>query len=461
MGCPRNQMDTAWISSYFQANGWKLVRNAGVADMVVTATCGFAAHIEDESIRRLSLLDERRRSDSRLVVIGCLSGINPTRITREFDATVIRPADIHQLDEIIGASVPLASVPPVNCIESHVLAASACWTGRELHPDLNPVAAFKHRIKTRLCSLLKHPGMARFAVGTLRKLCRQVHGGSAHPTFYIRVARGCLEECTYCAIRYAAGKLRSKQPASILAEFDRGLAQKHRVFEIVAEDIGSYGLDIGTNCAELLDGFFSRSGSYKLILTDVNVRYLIELSPLLSDVLAGHVDRIQRITIPVQSGSDRILQRMKRRYTSAEAKAALSDLRQKAPTLRMETHILVGFPGETEADFQATLDLIKSVRFDWIQAYRYTDRPGTAASAMTDKIPASIQRERLRRLRDEFAQVRTSAVEDRHEDSGHDDDNESTPSVKVAPAAFGREPSGFPTSAVAFDRVSKPAQGLG
>ena len=416
VGCPRNQMDTAWLSSYFEANDWKITHNAAKADMLVVATCGFASHIEAESIRLLSLLEKKRRSDSRMVVVGCLAGINPDYVLSQFDATVIRPADIHQLDEVIHATVPLKNVTPVNCIEPRLMAARACWTTREANPTMSTLALIKRRTKATLCSLLSRISSERFALRTARRLCRRSKGASADPTYYIRVARGCLEDCTYCAIRFAAGVLRSKPLDDVLAEFDRGLAQKHRDFEILAEDVGSYGLDIGSNCIELFEGLFSRPGSHKFVITDVNVRYLIRFAPALSDLLARHADRIRRLKIPVQSGSDRILTRMKRCYTRTEAKAALSELRDKAPTLPTETHVLVGFPGETDQDFEDTLDLLRAARFDYIQAYRYTDRPGTAAAKMTDKIPVRIQRERIQRLCDEFPQARGSAIEDHEAD---------------------------------------------
>lgn len=436
IGCPRNQMDTAWLSSYFAMNGWRLVRHVRNADVVVVATCGFAAHIENESIRLVSILDKKRRRDSRLVIVGCLAGINAARVHREFDAIVIRPADIDRLDEIIGATVPLQNTPPVNCIEPHLLAARACWSMREAHPGLGTLAAIKLQTKRSLCSLLSRVGTERFAMRTVRRLGRRSAGAPADPTFYIRVARGCLEECTYCAIRLAAGTLHSKPLDNILAEFDRGLAQKHKAFEILAEDVGSYGLDIGSNCVELFEGLFSREGSYKLVVTDINVRYLIRFTPALSDVVAAHADRIRLLKIPVQSGSDRILQQMKRCYTSAEAKASLISLRQKAPTVPLETHVLVGFPSETEKDLEDTLDLLRAVHFDRVCLYRYTDRPGTMASTMAEKVPERVQQERIKYLLRALPEARAGMLGSEEPDLR----NTSTPPTEADSTAPSREP---------------------
>jgi len=416
IGCPRNQMDTAWLSSYFQANGWALTRQVRKADLVVVSTCGFAAHVEDESLRLVSQLDKRRSKGSRLVVVGCLAGINAARVLQEFDATAIRPADIDQIDDLIGAAVPLQDVPPVNCIEPHVFAARMCWPVREAYPNMDTHAAIKRQIKRTVCSLLSRVGTDRFAMRTVRRFGRRPQGGAADPTFYIRVARGCLEECTYCAIRHAAGTLRSKPLDDILAEFDRGLAQKYTDFEILAEDIGSYGLDMGSDCVELFDRLFTRQGPYKLVLTDLNVRYLIHYTPALSDVLAAHARHIRRLKLPVQSGSDRILQLMKRCYTRAEVKAALAYLRKKAPTLPLETHALVGFPGETDQDFEDTVDLLRSVRFERVQVYRYTDRPITSACDLPNKVAEHVKQQRVKRLLSEFPSAGAPARDDEEPD---------------------------------------------
>ncbi len=245
-------------------------------------------------------------------------------------------------------------------------------------------------------------GTDRFAMRTARRFCRRPEGEPADPTFYIRVARGCLEECTYCAIRHATGILRSKPLDKVLAEFDLGLARKHTSFEILAEDIGSYGLDVGISCVQLFENLFTRKGPYKLVLTDVNVRYLIQYAPVLSDILAAHADRIRWLKVPVQSGSDKILRLMKRHYTHAEVKASLTYLRDKAPSLPLDTHVLVGFPGETDRDFEDTMELMRAIRFDRVQVYSYTDRPNTSACDLPDKVNEDVKQSRVQRLLKEF-----------------------------------------------------------
>lgn len=454
MGCPRNQMDTAWLSSYFRANGWTVLQRVQNADLVVASACGFAANVEEESLRLLSLLDQRRRKDSKLIVTGCLAGINGSRVTQQFGAVTIRPADIHQLDDLIGAKVRLQDIPPVNCVEPHILAAQMCWPVRETYPNMGAMATLKQQTKRALCSLLRRVATERFAMRTVRRFRRAPQDESSDPTFYIRVARGCLEECTYCAIRHAAGTLQSKPLDKILAEFDLGLAQKHANFEILAEDIGSYGLDIGSGCVELFERLFQRPGSYKLVLTDINVRYLIQYTPALCDLLATNADRIRMLKVPIQSGSDRILRLMKRQYTRDEMQASLTYLREKAPSLPLETHVLVGFPGETDEDFEDTMDLLGAIRFDRIQIYRYTDRPNTSARDLPDKVPEPVKEQRIQHLQSVLPQIVAPEGDPKKQD--RDDTPDCLPARPTASRTFA--PDRYPDGIVLDGQVlSQPS----
>jgi len=158
-----------------------------------------------------------------------------------------------------------------------------------------------------------------------RQLIRMVKRIRGHETaFLIRVARGCLEECSYCAIRAAAGTLHSKPLAAVLAEFDRGLAEGYTLFEFVGEDIGPYGADIGTTLPTLLAQLFRREGRFKLIFTDINMRYVIEHVAELTPLLAANAHRIERLRVPVQSGSNTVLASMRRGYTATWKKATVT-----------------------------------------------------------------------------------------------------------------------------------------
>ncbi len=405
-GCPRSQMDTAWLFPYFEANGWRIVERPDKADLVVASACGFDASFEEESIRSLLLL-KKSLNGTPLIVTGCLAGINAARVREQLGATPIRPADINELDRIISATVPLSSVPPVNETKPFIHRAARFCRYRDRYPRAGTRAVLNDVARRRVDQALRYLHMERPARRLIRVIKRM---RSRETTFLIRVARGCLEECSYCAIRTAAGTLQSKPLAAVLAEFDRGLAEGYNLFELVGEDLGPYGADLGTTLPTLLAQLFGRQGRFKLILTDINMRYVIKHVAELTPLLATNVHRIERLRVPVQSGSDRMLASMRRGYTATDARRCLEQLQGAAPSLPLETHALVGFPGETEADFQATVALLRTVNFVRIQVYTYTDRLGTAASQMQGKVSESVKQARADFLLRAFDQAVSCSV---------------------------------------------------
>ncbi|MBN1359750.1 MAG: radical SAM protein [Sedimentisphaerales bacterium] len=399
-GCPRSQMDTAWLFAYFGANGWKVVSRPEKADLIIATACAFDTTAEEESIARLAIL-KNKVGDTPFIVMGCLAGINPRRVSDELGAIVVSPADISRLDQLTSAVRSLADVPAVNDTQALVRAATRCWRFDEYHPGASRLEVVRREIRQRVKSLSCRLGLDGPAG---RLFFRRKSRGPAEPLFRIRVARGCLEECTYCAIRVAAGTLRSKSLDGVLAEFDRGVSQGYSRFELLAEDLGPYGTDIGTSLPILLARLFSRQGSFKVTFTDINGRYVIKYTKELAALLGANSQRIERLRVPVQSGSDRILDLMRRQYTAADAEHSLRSLLEAAPSLPLETHILVGFPGETDEDFRATVDLLRAVAFTRIQLYVYSDRPGTPASEFGRKVPLTVKAERLGHLLKEFPQ---------------------------------------------------------
>lgn len=172
------------------------------------------------------------------------------------------------------------------------------------------------------------------------------------------------------------------------------MIQGHRRFLLFSEDIGSYGTDIGTTIAVLLQKIFSTPGDYKTSIRAMNPMWLLKYRDL-SKILLANSDRIDYVTIPIQSGSSRILKLMNRYSNNGRLKNLFKTL---TPHMNVRTMIIVGFPGETEKDFQATLDFVKEVKFAYIQIFAYCDRPGTKSSKMPHKIAARTIYHRIQRL---------------------------------------------------------------
>lgn len=383
-GCPRAMVDTALLFEYFRANGWEIADSIEAADLVVVTSCGFVASVEESSLRMLRIAEGRSGAGSRMVVVGCLAGIDEGKLRSEFNAEIVPPREMDRLDEIIGASVGIADVPDPSEVEPYIERASA-------HFDS---AARRGRVRGLLLDAGVRDALVRLGIKE-----DEGWGKPSGDACTLRVAKGCPGQCTYCVIRRACGPLRSKPLAAILAEFDARLEDGHREFRLVAQDLGAYGQDFGSDIVELLCGLFARPGDFQLTLIDLNVRWVVAYADELVPVLADNASRVRDVRMPLQSGSDRILDLMKRGHSAVAAERALRLLRAALPEATLSTHILVGFPGETEEDFSETLGLLQAVQFDHVDIFLYCDRDGSEASLMPGKVNARVIASRVRSLR--------------------------------------------------------------
>jgi tRNA A37 methylthiotransferase MiaB len=383
-GCPRMTVDVALLYGYLEANGWDLVDDPARADLILAACCAVHEGAEKSGFDSLAHVQARRKEGSRLVVMGCLAGISQEQLSvLHPDADAIPPARTSRLDDLIGATVPLAEIPEVQ--------DRAPYEARSRRSMGLAAEGMKHRLARRM---LRSTGLR--PAPDVKALT--AHVPQAQRVCSLRVAWGCANECTYCAIRLAAGGLRSKPLDKVMAEFDAGLASGFRRFELIAGDVGCWGRDTPDSIVDLLASMFARSGEYKLIVDDFNPRWLLHHLDELVPLLAANTDRIESIMLPVQSGSADVLALMQRGYGRDELVSGLTRLRAAAEDLYIITHVLVGFPGEGDAEFDETRALLATVRFDRIDAYPYADRPNTAAGKLPGKVARDVIEARCDRL---------------------------------------------------------------
>jgi len=383
-GCLRAELDTATIYQYFEANGWDVKARLEKADLVLVFVCGVDRHAEETGAKLLSVADRKRKSGSRLVVLGCLAEISKQRLLEEFDAVLVPPAKLDLLDGVINAKVKLSDLPDANLLQPYLGRAKRCFSPVDrLRARCEVTGTFVNTVLTDLQN-------------KLTDLSRRDDSDKA---FKIRVGRGCLGRCSYCAVRLAAGLLCSKPSSQILAEFDAGLSQGYQRFDLIAGDLGAYGLDNGTTFVEFARSLFSREQAFRLHLWDFNPRWLVRYAAELTELFAANSRRIGCLSIPIQSGSESCLKHMQRGYTAAEARESLCQLQAAAPEIPVETHVIVGFPGETDHDFQETVRFLKTVRFRRVLVFKYSDRPGTQASRLPDKVPEGTKKKRASQLR--------------------------------------------------------------
>ena len=205
--------------------------------------------------------------------------------------------------------------------------------------------------------------------------------GKTPITAIIPIAQGCRGNCTYCITRFARGVLRSYPAEKIKARFDELIDRGAKEILITAQDTGCYGIDTGTDLGELLRLLLTKEGEYKVRIGMMNPN---SLKPVLDSVLDAFEDpRVYRfLHIPVQSGSDDVLDRMKRHYSVEDFMSIVGRIRARYPDLSIATDLIAGFPEETDEDHRKTLVLIEELRADTINITRFSPRPGTVAFKM-------------------------------------------------------------------------------
>ena len=213
---------------------------------------------------------------------------------------------------------------------------------------------------------------------------------------YITVMYGCNNFCSYCIVPYVRGRERSRTPERILYEADDLLKKGVSEIMLLGQNVNSYGKDLDHTCsfAELLKKLDS--------IGIPRIRFMTshpkDLSDELIEVMAESKHILPQFHLPVQSGSDRILQKMNRHYTRDQYLDRVAKLRNAIPGIGLSTDIIVGFPGETDSDFQATMDLVKTVCYDSAFTFIYSPRVGTAAAAMQEQIDPEISSQRIQDL---------------------------------------------------------------
>jgi len=383
-GCPRRSLDAARVFHYLEANGWRATRSMARADVIVVITCGGFQQSEDRSLLTIRSAVRRAKPGASIVISGCLTRIHPAALDEFPDAIIMEPEDLDRLDGLVAASVPLASIPCVGTIPDVRDLKGDGFSLARLRNEFSPTRSF----------------VRSAFVYVYRKLISFRKSWDVFPSnvYSVMIARGCNGHCTYCAIRIGTGPLVSLPVDDVVSAFNKGLAEGYHRFVLIAEDVGSYGVDIGTSLVALLEAIFAIERDYELILNDCNIQWFVEYGDELMTLLERNRHHLADIRIPVQSGSDRLLKLMGRRYRSADIRQVVSELRHRLPGASLKTHVLVGFPGETDEDVALTMRLLEDVRFDDVKLYCYENRPGTPASRLPEQVPEAVKRKRYHQL---------------------------------------------------------------
>ena len=349
LGCKVNQYESEAIAERLESLGFKISSPSEICDAYVINTCTVTAE-SDRKARQMIRRMISRSPDASILVTGCYAQISPNAI-----------AEINGVDYICGSSN-------------------------------------KMTVADKLCELVKSgkPSSAEISVPPLDKAkfeCMSITKFE-RTRAYVKIEDGCESKCTYCTIPMARGPIRSKPFDDVVSEVEELV--RGGCYEVVLTGIetGSYGDDLGNgeDLASLLCRIDKIEGIGRVRLgsldpTVIKPDFLEKVKDLKS--LAPHFH------LSLQSGSDHILALMKRKYNSEQAMRSIQRLRDAIPGVKLTTDIIVGFPGESERDFEATCDFAKRAGFLMIHAFPYSKRKGTLAAAMKDQIPENVKKERV------------------------------------------------------------------
>ena len=355
-GCQMNENDSEVMLAYLEEAGYEWTDDANEADAVIVNTCCVRKSAEDKAMGRIGELKAAKtaRPGMFLAVAGCM----PQQPGR---AEEIRQKAPH-LDLIMG---------------THNL---------DSFPRLLPMARAARRT---IVDVVGEPASAPvFPRGSRR-------GGISA---WVTILRGCDKRCTYCIVPYVRGREMSRPVADIVAEVEDLVAEGIREVTLLGQNVNAYGHDIPdqkTNFATLLRRLEAVEGLLRIRYTTSHPRdFTQEMIEAIAD--SGKVS--DHFHLPVQSGSNATLRRMARGYPIERYRDLVASIRRAVPEATLTTDLIVGFPGETEDDFQKTLDLVEEIRFDRSYMFMFSPRRGTPAAAFPDQVPLDVKKERLARL---------------------------------------------------------------
>lgn len=364
LGCKLNQAESDAIARQFQAAGFALVDARSPADVYVLNSCTVTQAADRKA--RQSLRRARRVSPAALTVLtGCYPSVAPE------DAAARSGADL-----VIGNRDKAGLVAAIAEYQAR-LAPTLAETPADLAPPDFPPAHL-----------------------TLAELSPPAEPIARRTRAFVKIQDGCNDFCAFCIVPTARGRSTSRPPEEIVAEVADRVAKGIHEVVLTGVQIGWYGRDGGLrrrdgwDLAHLIRSILDRTAIDRVRLTSIHPR---DITPDLIDAIAD--PRVcPHLHLSLQSGSERILVLMRRRSTAAEYRSKVAAVRERIPDLAFTTDLIVGFPGETEADFADTCRLSREVGFAQIHVFRFSPRAGTHAATLPDPVPEPVKSDRAERL---------------------------------------------------------------
>ena len=346
LGCKVNLYESEYITDQFQKAGYEIVPFQEIADVYIINTCS-VTNTSDVKSRKVIHQAIRRNPDACIVAIGCFIEANH---------------DYHEdgVDILLG-----------NANKSKVLEyVERYWqTKQKANYFVTPIPE-------------------KFDDMTMSTFLGRTRA-------FIKIQDGCENFCSYCIIPYVRGKCRSKNFQTVLEEIQNYVQHGYKEVVLTGIHTGNYGVDLGTDFAALLREIVKINGLVRLRISSIEIT---ELTDEVLQIIRDNDVIVDHLHIPLQAGSDKILRLMNRKYDLAYFKQKMEQIREIRPDISLTTDIIVGFPSETEEDFQDTLSFVREVQFSKVHVFPYSRRSGTVAADMTEQVPGDVKKDRVRRL---------------------------------------------------------------
>ena len=354
-GCQQNEADSEKLRGYLVQSGYQIVHDAEGADVVVMNTCAIREHAEQRVFGNLGALThtKRRHPEQKIFLCGCMAG--ETKVSDRIQK----------------------SYPHVD----GVFSTHHLWQFPEI---LWKVLSGKKR----QFYIADEPGSIAEGIPQVR---------DSQLKAWVSIMYGCNNFCTYCIVPYVRGRERSRQPEEILDECRRLIEGGAKEITLLGQNVNSYGkdLDVGMDFADLLAAIASLPGDFLVRFMTSHPR---DASTKLFDTMAKYPKIAKQLHLPFQSGSSRVLKAMNRHYDRQTYLDKVLYAKSVMPDLVLTSDVIVGFPGETEEEFEETISLIQQVHYDSLFTFIFSPRPGTPAAQMEDPTPKEEKNRRFDRL---------------------------------------------------------------
>jgi ribosomal protein S12 methylthiotransferase len=353
LGCPKNRVDTEVMLGVARREGYRIVDEAALAEVVVVNTCGFIGEAKKESIDTIFELAELKQHGvcKRLVVTGCLSQRYPTELAKKMP----------EVDHFLGSSDMLKIGGVLRGQAPRMLVGNpADWVVRASDP-------------------------------------RVVSGSRV--SAYVKIAEGCNRTCAFCTIPQFRGKQRSRPAGDVVREAEQLVDQGIVELNLISQDTVAYGRDLDASDRASLAELVRRVADVQGVRW-VRLFYLYPetIDAGLVDLLANHPHVVPYVDMPLQHAADAMLRRMKRGHGKDRQKRVVERLRTEIPNLTFRTAFIVGHPGETDAEFEELCDFVRWARFEHVGVFRYSDEDTAKSHGLEAKVRPLVAANRYRRL---------------------------------------------------------------